>query len=135
VTGERPFLREILSCPGSQHARRTAKFEIVTMQFMHENPSRAFLSSIFQILLHSLRRVLHCFSGFILFFCLAPSIQLYRYIQYYTVLDQIHSTMASTEDNDMGEEVTAMDEPAARSNVKRLHSSHDSGMESEYIRV
>jgi hypothetical protein len=40
--------------------------------------------------------------------------------------------MASTEDNDMGEEVAVMEEPAVRSNVKRLHSSHDSGMESEY---
>jgi hypothetical protein len=39
--------------------------------------------------------------------------------------------MASTEDNGMGEEVAATDE-TPRSNVKRLHSSHDSGMESEY---
>jgi hypothetical protein len=39
--------------------------------------------------------------------------------------------MASTEDNGMGEEVAAMDGPV-RSTVKRLHSSHDSGMESEY---
>jgi hypothetical protein len=43
---------------------------------------------------------------------------------------------STTEDNNggMGEEVVATNEPA-RSNVKRLHSSHDSGMESEYLRV
>jgi hypothetical protein len=40
--------------------------------------------------------------------------------------------MASTEDNGMmGEEVAAADD-SPRSSVKRLHSSHDSGMESEY---
>jgi hypothetical protein len=39
--------------------------------------------------------------------------------------------MASTGDNGMGEEVAARDGPV-RSTVKRLHSSHDSGMESEY---
>lgn len=38
--------------------------------------------------------------------------------------------MASTEDNAMGEEVVAPDQ-SAHSSVKRLHSSHDSGMESE----
>jgi hypothetical protein len=40
--------------------------------------------------------------------------------------------MASTEDKDtgMGEEVVAKAD-AARPSVKRLHSSHDSGMESE----
>ena len=48
--------------------------------------------------------------------------------------------MASTtriEDNGGmgGEEVVATTDEPARSNVKRLHSSHDSGMESEYCNV
>jgi hypothetical protein len=55
-----------------------------------------------------------------------------RIHSFFLVQKNKDSTMASTEDNDMGEEVAAMEEPAVRPNVKRLHSSHDSGMESEY---